>query len=719
MLVTSDELKQVGSLLFGLVDTLRATQSAAWLASHGSVASPIAARGDSIALIQYTSGSTGDPKGVVLTHANLLANIRAMGQALKADSTDIFVSWLPLYHDMGLIGAWLGSLYFGATAVIMPPLAFLASPARWLQAMSRHRATLSAAPNFAFELCCNNIRDEDLLGVDLSALRLIVNGAEPVSISTVRRFAERFAHYGFRPEMIGPVYGLAENSVGLAFPPLGRVPIADRVMRRPLTQDGQAKPAREDDRSALVFVACGRPIPGHEVRIVDEGGHELPDRMEGRLQFTGPSATAGYFRNPEKNAALFSGRWLESGDRAYMANGDIYITGRTKDMIIKAGRNIYPQEIEELVGQIEGVRKGCVAAISRNDARSGTERLVVVAETRLTNAAALAALHGSILEACTTTLEMPPDIIEFVPPHTIPKTSSGKIRRAAVRALSEAGFADAAPSRLWIQVFRLGVSSLAVRARRISRRAMASIFAVYWWGMLGLTAALVWPSVLMLPKRIWRHQFLRTMTRLFLRATGATPEVENSEQLLAKNVMFIANHASYLDALVIVAVVPGCISFVAKEELAHQRIAGPFLKRLGTLFVRRALAVAGGDDIEQQKKAAAAGERLVTFPEGTLTRMAGLLGFQLGAFMVAVQQGLPVVPIILSGTRAILRGDQWFPRRGKISIFVGEPLHGEGDDFAAAVQLRDRTRAVVLDRCREPDLENERIKIARKPDQSG
>lgn len=708
ILVTSEELQKVGSLLFGLVNSLRDMRSPRYLSGHGSVTVPFRARSDGIALIQYTSGSTGDPKGVVLTHANLLANIRAMGQALEADSTDIFVSWLPLYHDMGLIGAWLGSLYFGATAIIMPPLAFLASPARWLQAISHHRATLSAAPNFAFELCCNNIRDEDIEGLDLSSLRLIANGAEPVSIATTSRFAERFGRYGFRPEMMGPVYGLAENSVGLAFPPLGRPPIADRVDRLTLSRDGKAIPAAEDDSSAIVFVACGQPIPGHEIRIVDESGRELPDRTEGRLQFRGPSATAGYFHNDAKNATLFAGSWLESGDRAYLAGGDIYITGRIKDMIIKAGRNIYPQEIEEFVGHIEGVRKGCVAAISGSDLRTGTERLVLVAETRITDPVALAELRQRIGEACTDSLEIAPDSIELVPPHTIPKTSSGKIRRAAVRQLSEAGFGDTAPGSFRRQVLRLSLSSLASRLRRLSRRGGEWAFAAYWWIALTSVAVVVWPAVIILPKKAWRHRLLRRAAQMFFWATGSTPQIVNPKDLGMDQGLFVANHASYLDSLVIAAIMPRDISFVAKEELSHQRIAGPFLRRLGTLFVRRSRSVGDIEDIEQQKRAVAAGGRLMTFPEGTLTRMPGLLGFQLGAFVVAVQQALPVIPIVLRGTRSILRGDQWFPRPGQIIVEVGEPLRVTGSDFAAAVQLRDQVRALILERCGEPDLENVR-----------
>jgi acyl-CoA synthetase (AMP-forming)/AMP-acid ligase II/acyl carrier protein len=296
-LVTDAEIHRVGVLLHSLTDSLRGVEMVGELRKSTPISGPIEARNDATTLIQYTSGSTGDPKGVVLDHANLLANIRAMGTVMEASSSDVFVSWLPLYHDMGLIGAWLGCLYYGVPTAIMPPLAFLADPARWLWSIHRHKATLSAAPNFAYELCLKNIRDDDIRDLDLSSLRMLVSGAEPVSPATIERFTRRFEKYGFRPEAMAPVYGLAENSVGLAFPPVGRLPIVDRVEREAISREGIARPVKEKDATSLEFVACGRPLPGHQIRIIDQSSRELPERREGRLQFKGPSATKGYFRD--------------------------------------------------------------------------------------------------------------------------------------------------------------------------------------------------------------------------------------------------------------------------------------------------------------------------------------------------------------------------------------------------------------------------------------
>lgn len=711
LLITNAEIRQVGVLLYGLADTLRNVETVEDLSAHGPVGEPVVAQAETTALIQYTSGSTGDPKGVVLTHANLLANIRAMGDIMEASSSDTFVSWLPLYHDMGLIGAWLGSLYFGARVAIMPPLAFLADPARWLWAIHRHRATLTAAPNFAYELCLKSVRDEDIEGLDLSTLRMMINGAEPVSPATIARFTERFARYGFRQEAFAPVYGLAESSVGLAFPPLGRKPIIDRVQRDGLSRDGMARPAEHDDMTALSFAACGRPLPGHEIRIVDESGREVAERHEGRLQFKGPSVTAGYFKDEVRTAALFDGDWLESGDRAYIAAGDIYLTGRVKDIIIRAGRNIYPHELEEFVGNIDGVRKGCVAAFSSGDPHTGTERLVVLAETRLTEDTERKGLRRRILEASNSLLGLPPDEIILAPPRTVPKTSSGKIRRSDARALFEDGLIDRKTSSLTWQIARLGLIAFGRRWRRAWRRSVDLAYSAWWWAALVAVSLIAWPLVVFMPQRDLAQRAVGYLARAFFRLGGIRIETVSEAPLPSGGVILACNHSSYLDGAAITAAIPGRLSFIAKEELARQRVAGPFLRRLETIFVRRTDVEGSLEDTAATLEAARAGRRIVSFPEGTLTRMPGLLGFRLGAFIVAAKTDIPVVPVTIRGTRSVLRGGQWFPRRGRISIRVGLPLRADGNDFEAAIRLRDAVRAVILEYCGEPDLARETVSL--------
>src|SRR5271155_4385721 len=339
------------------------------------------ARGEDIAFLQYTSGSTGDPKGVVLTHANLLANIRAIIAGVDVQPTDACVSWLPLYHDMGLIGAWFVPIYSGVPLVAMSPLAFLSRPERWLWAIHRHRGTISPAPNFGYELCVRKIADKELEGLDLSSWRAAFNGAEPVHAETMERFAKRFAPYGFRRESLMPVYGLAEATLAVSVPRLGTGYKVDRIERAQFESAGRAVPVASVDAAALEFVNAGKPVPSVEVRIVDADGINLGERREGRLWFRGPSATRGYYRNPNATRDLLrDGDWIESGDLAYWGEGEIYITGRAKDVIIKAGRNLYPHEVEEIAGRVAGVRTGCVVAFGAPDERTGTERLVVAAE---------------------------------------------------------------------------------------------------------------------------------------------------------------------------------------------------------------------------------------------------------------------------------------------------------------------------------------------------
>lgn len=425
LLITAGAIRLPAGLLKGQVECLRGVVLADELLAETREPQPVPVHAGDLALLQYTSGSTGNPKGVMLTHAQLLANIRAMTDAGRLGAGDVFVSWLPLYHDMGLICAWLSSLVYAIPFVVMSPLAFLVKPERWLRAIHTYRGTVSGAPNFAYELCLKRIDDAALAGLDLSSWRIAFNGAEPVGSATVMRFAA----CGLCPEAIAPVYGLAECAVGLAASPGAGVRI-DRIRRAPFTTDGKAVPATEDEAEAMRFVACGRPLPGYEIRIVDAAGAELPERHEGRLQFRGPSATAGYYHNPAATAELIRDGWLDSGDYAYLAGGEVYLTGRAKDVIIKGGRNIYPQEVEAAVGELPGIRKGCVAVFGSADRASGTERLVVAAETRETDTATLTALRQRVQDTVVALLEMPADDVVLSADRIVLKTSSGKVRRA-------------------------------------------------------------------------------------------------------------------------------------------------------------------------------------------------------------------------------------------------------------------------------------------------
>jgi 1-acyl-sn-glycerol-3-phosphate acyltransferase len=707
ILVTVPAARGLGQLLRAHVPGMRLVATVDELrtaAAAGRASGPHPARGGDIALLQYTSGSTGNPKGVILTHANLLANIRAMGDAVQVTPDDLFVSWMPLYHDMGLIGAWLGSLYFGLPLVVMSPLTFLAHPQRWLRAIHRHRATLSGAPNFGYELCQRRIDNAELAGLDLSSWRIAFNGAEPVSPGTLERFAARFSPYGFRPEALMPVYGLAESSVGLAFPPSGRGPLIDSVRREPFMTGGHAVPATPGDENALRFVACGLPLPGHQIRIVDASGKEAGEREQGRLEFMGPSVTSGYFRNPEATRALFHGDWLDSGDLAYVAGGEVYITGRVKDIVIRAGRNIYPHELEESIGNISGVRKGCVAVFGVHDPVTATERLVVLAETREPDPAARDRLCAQINAVSADLTGAPPDEVVLAAPHTVLKTSSGKVRRAATRDLYARGELGAGAGRPWWQIARLAWLSLAPELARARQAAADWLYAAYAWTVLALLAPPVWAVVALNPHPRWNRSFIRRAGRLMLRLTGAQPQVQGLEHLPDGPCIVVANHASYIDGIVLSALLVRDYRYVAKGEFARQWIPRRFLAHIGTEFVERFDRERSIADARRLAAAARAGDALVFFPEGTFLRMPGLLPFRMGAFSVAVESQLPVVPVALRGTRSVLRAEQWFPRRGAVRVAVLPALRPDGHDWHAALRLRAAARAAILQYCGEPDL---------------
>ncbi|MDH5751727.1 MAG: AMP-binding protein, partial [Deltaproteobacteria bacterium] len=514
VLITIPEAKIAARLLRMQVETLDSITTPEELSLPGMAVPPAHVTGEHLAHIQYTSGSTGNPKGVMLTHSNLLANVRAMGENLRVDSTDVFVSWLPLYHDMGLIGAWMGSMYFAMPLVLMSPLSFLAHPERWLMAIHRHRGTLSGSPNFAYELLLRRVSDEQLKGLDLSSWRAAFNGAEPVVPGTIHRFIERFSAYGLRSQSVMPVYGLAEASVGLAFPPPDREPIIDRVKRDIFMTQGLAELAEEDDPNVLEFVACGQPLPRHEVRIVDDSGLELGEGEEGRLEFKGPSVTSGYYRNPEATRDLFNGEWVDSGDQAYIRGGDVYLTGRRKDIIIRAGRNIYPHELEEAVGNLEGIRKGCVAVFGTTDRGSGTEKLVVLAESRVSDPKKQEELRREIESRALDLLGNPVDDIVLVPPHSVPKTSSGKIRRASSKELYENGASAVVRRAVWLQVARLWLAGLAPQWRRWRKLVSTWLFGIYWLICLPLLATPVWLLTALVPVKGWVWWISRLGARL-------------------------------------------------------------------------------------------------------------------------------------------------------------------------------------------------------------
>ena len=704
-LITFGEALPVGRLLRSLVPSIGAVTTMPDLASAEEVPLPHAIP-EGPALIQYTSGSTGEPKGVLLSHANLLANIRAIGEAISLQPDDVAVSWLPLYHDMGLIGCWLSALYFGVPLVLLSPLAFLARPARWLWALHAHRGTLSAAPNFAFDLCARKVTDEEIRGLDLSSWRLALNGSEAVSAETIERFTRRFAAYGLRPETVCPVYGLAEASVALAIPRLGVPPRIDHVARASFDRTRIAEPADPGDPGALRIVGCGLPLPGHEIRIVDEKGRIVAERAEGRIEFRGPSVTRGYFRNPAATHDAFHDGWMDSGDLGYIARGDLFVTGRRKDLIIKAGRNLYPHELEEIVGGLTGIRRGCVAAFGVPDPAIGTERLIVIAESREKTAAERSRLEAAARDRIVAALGVPADTVLIGPPGMVLKTSSGKIRRAATREAYLRGELERPRAPVHVQWLRLLRGTLRPRLRRAASRAAGWALACYLGGLILVTVPALWVGVLVAPGPRAAGHVVRLWCRTILALSGCSIRVEGAEYLRGLGpAVLAANHASYLDVVVLLAALPGDFRFVAKRELLRWPLVGRVIRKVGHLTVERIRASQSVADADRVTESLRSGASVLVFPEGTFIRSPGILPFRLGAFKAALETGSPVIPIVLFGTRDVLPADRYLPQPGPLTVLIGAPFRPAGSGWPEMVRLRDETRNWIARRSGEPELE--------------
>ncbi|MDI5986160.1 AMP-binding protein [Halomonas sp. M4R5S39] len=705
ILITVPEARRVARLLRAEAPRLAAIVTVADLDASTAAgitdAEPPAAT--SLALLQYTSGSTGDPKGVTLTHGQLLANIRAMGERLEVTSRDVFVSWLPLYHDMGLIGAWLGSLYHAIPLVVMSPLAFLARPLRWLELIHHHRATLSGGPNFGYELCLRSLTPERLQGLDLSSWRVAFNGAEPVSARTMQRFAEALAPCGLRPGALMPVYGLAEAAVGLCISPPGRGLVLDRAEREAFTARQQARPARGKE-PALTFVNCGPPLPGYAIRAVARDGRELPERHEGDIEFRGPSATAGYFDTPAATRDLFDGEWLRTGDRGYLADGDLYISGRVKDVLVRGGRNLYPYDLEEAIGRVEGVRKGCVAVFGDPDPESGVEELVVVAETQVDDSSRRDAITQAIRDVTVDIVNVPADAIRLVPPHSVLKTSSGKLRRAATAELYRSGRLGQGGAPVWRQALGLAAKAGMQRARLRLARLGERLYAAYAWSVCGLGAAMLGMLALPLPRLAWRWRVAHHVARLAAVLAGLSIERHGVDRLPRRApCVLVANHASYLDALVLTAALPRGFRYLAKAELRRRWLSRLVLKRMGVLFVERFDPRQATRDTQRIFAAVEGDDSLAFFPEGTFHSQVGVGDFHMGAFVISVQSGVPVLPVALQGTRDALRGREWLPHPGRVRVSVGEAIQPTTTGWAEAVRLRDAARSFILAECGEPD----------------
>lgn len=704
ILVTFDKAETLSRLLKAFVPSLKHVTTVAELLKPTVLHDVFKAKQDNFAFIQYTSGSTSDPKGVLLSHQNLLANIRAYGKAVNVTPESVAVSWLPLYHDMGLIGMWLGSLYFGIPLVLLTPFSFLNRPESWLWAVHYHRGTHSGAPNFAYELCVRKIDPATIEGLDLSSWQVTANGAEKVYPRTLEQFIKKFAPYGFKSTTLMPVYGLAESTVGLTIPPMDRDFLVDHVDRKKFEEDRLSVPTQ--DKNALEFVSCGLPLEGHEIRIVDDEGSVLEERCVGKLQFRGPSSMRGYYNNPKATNAIYhEGGWIDTGDLAYIANGELYLTGRQKDLIIKAGRNLYPVEIEELVGVIPGIRQGCVTAFGATDSQRGTEQLIVVAETRIKNKTERENIISQINETIATRLDIVPDHVILVTPHTVPKTSSGKLQRAACKKMYLEGKLGQWHVPAWLQVIKLGAQGFMRNILSVLGIGAEMLFTLYVLLISLVTFVPVWIYLLLVSRESAAY-VLRGWAKLILKLSFCPVTVIGSENIPSnQSVIFACNHASYLDSVIMLAATPLHTRFVAKKELMSTPILRTIMHKLDYLPVDRMDFSKGIEDTQRIEETLKNGQSIVIFPEGTFGYSAGLRPFRLGAFKIAAETHVPICPVALSGTRHVLRDDEKLMRPGRIKVTFLPIVEPKGKEWNDVTQMRNEVRLEIARHCGEPSLD--------------
>ena len=451
-------------------------------------------------------------------------------------------------------------------------------------------------------------------------------------------------------------------------------------------------------------MGCGKALPGYEIRIVGPRGEELAERTEGTVECRGPSATSGYFKNDAANRSLWHEGWLDTGDLGYFADGDLFLTGRSKDLVIRGGRKLHPEELEQSLGGIDGVIRGGVAVFARADSRLGTEQVVVVAETELEDPHARVALEGAIAQRGLELLGVAPDEVVLTTRGALPRTASGKLRRSATRDALASGELGRRPASVPVQLVRFAWSGLGPMVRRVPGALRDWLYAVYAWVVVVPIGLCVW-MVSLAPLSLRRRcAMARSIGHVACRMLRISLEVEGALPRATRPLVVTANHSSLIDGVVLFLICEGPVAFVTSTDLERRWGLGRLLGRFGCVFVERGDPRRSVESVEKLVGVVHSGRWLAIFPEGSLSGARGLRPFHLGAFDAAVAAACPVVPVGLKGTREILSPGSFRPHPGRVRVVVGAPVLPTGADFAARVSLRDAVRRTVAELSGESSL---------------
>ena len=409
-----------------LTNTIEAETEPNFDSLEGMKASP-----EDIVLLQHSSGTTGLQKGVALSHRAVLNQLEAYGKAIQLNSeSDVIVSWLPLYHDMGLIACFLLPVLMRITLVEMSPFDWVRAPYRLMQSVSQYKGTLTWLPNFAYNFCAQKIRERNLEGVDLSSWRAIINCSEPVHVESHQIFADKFSTYGLNPFALQTCYAMAENVFGVAQSPLGQAPIVDEIDREIFMTQRLATPP-EPGQPVMRMMSSGNPLVNTKIRIVDESFNDVPERTVGEIAVQSDCMLTEYYNRPDATQSAIKNGWYLTGDYGYMAHGELYVSGRKKDMIIVGGKNIYPQDLESLANEVPGVHPGRTVAFGIYDEEAGTEDVVIIAEADSGDPAEMDVVANAIRQHVTKSSAIALRYVKVVDDKWIIKTSSGKTARSA------------------------------------------------------------------------------------------------------------------------------------------------------------------------------------------------------------------------------------------------------------------------------------------------